>query len=306
MMQVHSSSLPLEKTAKSRTDIQKEETEMSTQLADEQSVERFVPSKEEFLKQIASGKSSISKIERAWNMNPGSLHYWIGKWGYKGIKPDRARQLLDEMAVAPEAPKEIRGLAAINEQFNQKESLTSLTEREEPTHKAEEIGSTPDTNDMKYRLDRALERISTMTDTVNAMLKSNDTLKRERDDYKQAALDLEAKIDTQADHVTEIERLRNELGTAFGQRNELDQAITEAKKTIEELESDRQVLLATIEQASNATETAPKRAGRSLHTELDAPTEQIVDELAALISYIRSGNGAQFYLDLQLVEVTAQ
>lgn len=58
----------------------------------------FIPSKEEFLKQIASGQS-ISKVERAWNMKPASLHYWVSKWGLKGIKPDRAQQLLDEMAL---------------------------------------------------------------------------------------------------------------------------------------------------------------------------------------------------------------
>ncbi|BBI32343.1 hypothetical protein [Cohnella abietis] len=238
---------------------------MST-IPEGQTVERFVPDKKEFLLQIAAGKS-VSKIERMWNMNPGSLHYWVGKWEWKGIKPDRAQQLLDEMAIDGEAPVSKPGLLALNELNKQEAEITELNSR----------------------LQLALERIETLTETTNNALDRNTALIQERDDYKQAAMDLESKIDTQSDQQAEIERLRTEL---------------------EELESDRQILLATIDLASAASileenVPVPKLAGRSIHTEIDAPTEQIVDELAALISYIRSGNGERFLLDLQLNEVTA-
>jgi len=77
------------------------EVKSVTQVAENQGPS--APDKVEFLRQIAAGKS-ISKVERAWNMNPGSLYYWVGKWGLKGIKPERAQQLLDEMRLDGQLP----------------------------------------------------------------------------------------------------------------------------------------------------------------------------------------------------------
>ncbi len=81
-----------------RAKLKKEEKRMNAQLQDGQSVASAAPSKVEFLRQIAAGKT-IGKLEREWNMKPGSLYYWVGKWNLKGIKPDRAKLLLDEMAI---------------------------------------------------------------------------------------------------------------------------------------------------------------------------------------------------------------
>lgn len=87
------------------SDFEKEVKSMSAQPKDG----KLGPSKEDFLRQIANGKS-INKVEREWGMKPGSLHYWVGKWGLKGIKPDQARQLLDEMMIDGEAEKPVESV----------------------------------------------------------------------------------------------------------------------------------------------------------------------------------------------------
>ncbi len=230
----------------------KEEKYVSTQAAN---AERFVPSKVEFLKGIAAGKS-ISKMERDWKMAQGSLHYYIGKWNLKGIKPERAEQLLDEID-AEEARKPVKGLIAYNDQS----SAPMPAEPDiQPTGEGAKAASTqPD--ELQSRLDRALERIKSMTETLEAANLENSKLKHERDDYKRAATDLEEKLDKQSDHEAEIERLRTELAKTIGERAELQGKIEEyataidvAKLTIQDIESDRQVLLENMRQAKVASD----------------------------------------------------
>ncbi len=230
---------PEEQRRRAKLRYEQEDSEMKNG----QVVEKFIPEKVEFLKQIALGKS-INKLEKEWGMNTSTLFYYVNKWGLKGIKPELAQQLLDEMAIDGEASPVVRGLVAINEQLNQKEALTSSTAQDESTAKAED----PRSDDLIRQLQSALERISTMSETVNTLLDSNELIKRERDDYKQAALDLESKVENNSDQLAEIYRLTNDLKTARDQ-SDAD------KQTIEDLESDRQVLLATIEQASAAVDS---------------------------------------------------
>lgn len=54
------------------------------------------PNKIEFLKIVASGKS-MNRAAKDLGLSSGNLYYWLNKWDLKGIKPDRAKVLLDEL-----------------------------------------------------------------------------------------------------------------------------------------------------------------------------------------------------------------
>jgi hypothetical protein len=56
------------------------------------------PDKMEVLRRLAAGWK-VSRIEEELGLSKGALHYWIGKWGIKGVKGEHARQLLDEMLI---------------------------------------------------------------------------------------------------------------------------------------------------------------------------------------------------------------
>jgi NTP pyrophosphatase (non-canonical NTP hydrolase) len=64
------------------------------------------PTKQVFLEQIANGET-ISSIERAYGLKFNTLQYWVGKWGLKGITPEKAQELLEsekEVAAAKDQP----------------------------------------------------------------------------------------------------------------------------------------------------------------------------------------------------------
>jgi len=56
------------------------------------------PDKLEVLRRLAAGWK-ISRIEQELGMNKGALHYWLGKWGLKGVKGEQAQRLLDELLI---------------------------------------------------------------------------------------------------------------------------------------------------------------------------------------------------------------
>ncbi|BFH59426.1 hypothetical protein [Paenibacillus azoreducens] len=51
--------------------------------------------KEILIEQVAKGET-FSSIEKAWGMKYNAIHYWIKKWGLKGITPEIAQDLLSE------------------------------------------------------------------------------------------------------------------------------------------------------------------------------------------------------------------
>lgn len=56
------------------------------------------PDKAEVLRRLAAGKS-VSKIETEMGLGKGVLHYWIDKWGLKGVKGEQAQRMLDELLI---------------------------------------------------------------------------------------------------------------------------------------------------------------------------------------------------------------
>jgi len=56
---------------------------------------KLEPEKEEFLREIAAGKS-ISQVERERGMTRNSIYYWVKKWDLIGITPGKAREILKE------------------------------------------------------------------------------------------------------------------------------------------------------------------------------------------------------------------
>lgn len=85
----------------------KEESSMSTATETPKT-----PDKVEVLRRLAAGKP-VSKIETEMGLGKGALHYWIGRWGLRGIKGEQAQQLLDEhkAETAAEAGRRVDGVA---------------------------------------------------------------------------------------------------------------------------------------------------------------------------------------------------
>lgn len=75
-----------------RLETRKEEATMSTATAPK------APDKLEVLRRLAAGWK-IGRIEQELGMNKGALHYWLGKWGLKGVKGEQAQRLLDELLI---------------------------------------------------------------------------------------------------------------------------------------------------------------------------------------------------------------
>lgn len=65
------------------------------------------PDKQEFLRQRAGG-ASITAIEKAFGLKPNGLYYWIKKWGWTGMTPEKASELLngtEQLDKKEEAPE---------------------------------------------------------------------------------------------------------------------------------------------------------------------------------------------------------
>jgi hypothetical protein len=211
----------------------------------------FVPKQEEFLREIASGKS-ISKLEREWKMNPGSLHYWVGKWNLKGIKPDKAKQLLDEKQIDGNAP---RGLTA----FNESRKGQVLREKEQPGAESasDEV--------LKTKLVEANAEIERLRDEL---AKAIGNANRNSDVAQQSQLEL---VKARDEHRIKIERLQEELASQRSRianyeselalwpnyDNQKQLRITELEQIVSELEFERDALLQTIEKAVDSV--GPKK-----------------------------------------------
>lgn len=71
----------------------KEESSMSTATETPKT-----PDKVEVLRRLAAGKP-VSKIETEMGLGKGVLHYWIGRWGLRGVKGEQAQRMLDELLI---------------------------------------------------------------------------------------------------------------------------------------------------------------------------------------------------------------
>ena len=99
-----------------RLEMRKEESSMSTATGTPK-----VPDKVEVLRRLAAGKP-VSKIETEMGLGKGVLHYWIGRWGLRGVKGEQAQRLLDEMQInevsghVPAEPKPLKSSELVQEQ----------------------------------------------------------------------------------------------------------------------------------------------------------------------------------------------
>ncbi|MCD9025774.1 hypothetical protein [Cohnella silvisoli] len=217
-------------------------------------------------KQIAKSKEyTLSHLE----------NYWLKKWGIKDLSQEEialaaAKPVSESLADA----KQPRGLININFQAGQSETFGDATK-----HIAAEL-------DQGKQKDAEIERLT-----------------REKDDYRQTATKLECKIDEYSALSLQLdienERLKAEVASYISERENFNLAIDDLR---EQLRDHLHFAAEPISQEEVAVNEP--RSARMIQTELIAPTEQIVDELAALICYLRSGNGQAFYLDLQLNEVS--
>ncbi|MEK4980838.1 DUF3310 domain-containing protein [Bacillus sp. FSL K6-6540] len=169
--------------------------------------------KEILIEQIAKGET-ISSIERAWKMKNQSLFYWVKKWDLKGINPAKAQELLNELKQPVIREKNVEQNQAIKAEVYQQ------------------------TSEMLKKEKKELENEIELLRQANADLKAEgERLLRERDDYKQAAEDLE---DTalEYDHLSEL--------------------YSQTKERLSELEKDLAELVNSTEQQNVAAESVKR------------------------------------------------
>lgn len=211
------------------------------------SAQTTAPSKIDFLKEIAAGKS-ISKLERTWGMKAGSLHYWVGKWGLKGIKPDRAQQLLDEMQLDGEKAEEPTPLEPSIEEAKKllKEKDTEIERlrahlmklKSANTDAVLSVGKAGEKHQIEVKQLRAeieenKRTIAELWEKLNSFKKSEQALQQQLAEREQEIMALQEGAQTWEERVREYER----------QLVERDQAIAE-------LTEEREALLATVENAA--------------------------------------------------------
>jgi transposase-like protein len=111
--------------------------------------------KKDFLKSIAEGET-IASIEKAWSMKYNTLHDWVKKWGFKGITPGKARELLAAMdpeetpvmVTAEVATPEVAEVVVESSERNNESSEIEVETQEEQVvalEKSEPVVTTPAT-----------------------------------------------------------------------------------------------------------------------------------------------------------------
>lgn len=235
---------------------------MSTQPKNGQPVKSNAPDKIEVLKEIAAG-ISVSKLEKKWKMGQGALVYYIYKWGWKGIKPDRAQQLLDEMAIDNPEP----------------------VLREKDVAKSDPAVSSPDVAKLQQKLSDAIGERNQFRDLYSNVETENEKLK--------AAMKGATVIANQAGaRVKELEegaKTANKLIIDYATEN------AELRKELESRNIEHQDVV-------EAHIVAPVRS-RQIRIESKGDPNTIEDELLAILAYVQAMRGQHLRLELYLGEV---
>jgi hypothetical protein len=127
-----------------------------------------------YLEQVVAGETNAS-IERAWGMRANSLYQWLNIWEVKGIKSEQASVMLERM--------------------NEVTAVDPLPTDDGPAAKAiESQSAVPDpAADMAVLIADAQNGVIREKDAEIERLKAKMTeIIRQRDDYRQAASDLES------------------------------------------------------------------------------------------------------------------
>jgi len=181
-------------------------------------IEKVRPTREKFLQLRAAGMAH-AKIERELGIPQGSLSYWLRKWNLKGVTVEKARELLEQDA----------------------------TGAAEPSRSAEDAAPADPYREVAERLfEAAPVAIDLEPDPAARVIAAEVELHRQKDET--------------------IERLTKELAEKAVRINELEQRIEELKanavrlvgenaelrRTISEMEAERNALLQTVEKAVDA------------------------------------------------------
>lgn len=220
-----------------------------------------IPDKVEVLKLVAAGKS-INKIEKEWKLGQGTLVYWIGKWGLKGLKPGRAQQLLDEMkidgvvkhksepalerveSVSVQSNDEIKSLqASVSDLIQQLETERKVKEQLRGCIKGHE-------QELAAWALRGIDIEAQLEDVI-----------AERDQREQELVDAKQAIDS---ITADRDNWQTEALVHRGVSDRLHAELQEALQAITELQEERQLLLETIERAS-ADRPAVDNVNRPAH-----------------------------------------
>lgn len=93
-----------------------------------QSTERKYPTKEEYLQLRAEGLSN-RKIERRYDMSVNTIYPLIKTWGLNGVDAEKAKMLLDEMAIDnPRPAAEAASAEPVPEPFDAETSAAPAAE----------------------------------------------------------------------------------------------------------------------------------------------------------------------------------
>ncbi|MGM1047624.1 MAG: DUF3310 domain-containing protein [Bacillota bacterium] len=158
--------------------------------------------KEILIEQVAKGET-LSSVERAWGMKYNTIHNWVKKWGLKGINQAKAQDLLNPtLSAADKLPK-----------------------IEDPQPKTPLLRE----RDLMPTAGKELVKLRQANTAIKA---ERDRLLQERDDYKQAAEDLEAKASGYDEQVELLNQTKARLNELEMERGELLIKLETANQTI--------------------------------------------------------------------------
>ncbi|MDF2649836.1 MAG: hypothetical protein K0Q73_5641 [Paenibacillus sp.] len=205
------------------------------------------PSKQEFLRQIANGKT-IAAIGKSMGINPSGIYYWVKKWDLTGITPGKARELLGEPA-GTEAPKQqqptessvdvkkvMAELQAAKDDLNianQKIEILEAKLKHENETAVRIFGEEVQKKQAaEAEINRLVKELSVANLDIVSLRNVNRQLaaeveKRKNESTEIIALAGEAQEQMQA----EIDRLRDELAKKIGALNAAEQTICSWQKS---------------------------------------------------------------------------
>lgn len=223
-------------------------------------------------------------------MSTNTLYYHMNKWGWKGMKADRAQQLLDEMAIDKVIPMDqSRGLGAINEAHQEEMvKIDPLVEAIDAIKvlREKDISDVPAIVEVSTAKDQEIERLRNELDEMIGQ--------RNRVESQSNNMQALAKI--------ELEKWSREYAQLSVQLDSITQEREDYKQATEDLESkiDRQKALVRPIAQLDVVPTPPNK--RHFMVETQGNGAKVGGDLEALMRYVKSFNN-EFHLEVRLNEI---
>ena len=212
------------------------------------------PNPHAFLKLIASGMS-VAKAEQELGLKQNGMYYWLKKWDLIGIDPGKARRLLE-----PQPVEESVMRSSSKEAQKVEEKATELkASKPDPEKAIKGLNEQIAERDVAYG--RLLLENKRINETLEEHRKTHAEVVEDRQEWKQVAQGSQAELDAlqekydalviqEENRNLELQEAKQALEGAAVIANHSGARIGELEQAIAELEEEREMLLATIEKAS--------------------------------------------------------